>query len=225
MGRINTRLLAVAGVFAMGATLLGGCAEEEPPVAYKPVLYLYPSQPQSLEIGFDFDGKVTASYPELAAAPGVDGSWQVEAGADGVLTDARGRSYPYLFWEGVPETEFVQREGTVVARDEVVPFLERALAAQGLNDLEAADFITFWAPRIQANDYSLISFVTDQYAPIARYSFTDFAGDETAPDTFIRVYMVFSKAQASTSVPAQVFGPAPVRTGFTAVEWGGSELD
>ncbi|MDO4791559.1 MAG: hypothetical protein Q3999_03640 [Buchananella hordeovulneris] len=219
------KFLAMAAVVALGATTLSGCARQEPEVVYKPVLYLYPTQAQRLDIGFDFAGTVTSSYPQLAAAPGTDGHWQVEAGADGVLTDERGRSYPYLFWEGVPETAFTQPEGTVVAKEDVVPFLEQALAAQGLNDLEAADFITFWAPRLQANDYSLISFVTDQYAPMARYSFTDPAGEALAPDTFIRVYMVFSKASPSTSVPAQSFAPAPVRTGFTAVEWGGSELD
>ena len=92
----------------MGATLLGGCAKEEPPADYKPVLYLYPYQAQSLDVGFDFDGRMTAAYPELADAPGIDGRWQVEADTDGVLKDARGRSYPYLFWEGTPDVAFTQ---------------------------------------------------------------------------------------------------------------------
>lgn len=213
----------MVGVCAISATLLGACSRDRG--VEKPVLYLYPSQAQRLDIEFDFDGKVTSSYPELADAPGIDGRWQVQANTDGKLTDSYGRSYPYLFWEGIPDVSFTQSEGTVVAKEDVVAFLEQALAAQGLNDFEAADFITYWAPRIQENDYSLISFVTDQYVRTARYSFTDSSGVEQTPDTFIRVYMVFSTVEGAISVPTQKVGPAPVRTGFTAVEWGGTDLD
>lgn len=215
----------ILGFCVMG---LGACApEKEEPVAYKPVLYLYPQDDLRFRVGVDVDGTVTSSYPVLvpSADAGAEGEWSVSACPDGTLMDARGREYPSLFWEGRVNVAWSQKEGTVVARDDVVPFLERTLAAQGLSDREAADFITFWAPRLQANDYSLVTFTTDQYVPAVRYSFTDEQGREASPETFIRVFMVFSKADASTRAESQEFTAPPSRTGFTAVEWGGSELD
>lgn len=43
--------------------------------------------------------------------------------------------------------------GFVVAREDAVSFLEGKLAQLGLNDREAADFITYWAPRIRAHEH------------------------------------------------------------------------
>ena len=68
-------------------------------------------------------------------------------------------------------------------------FLEEKLALLGLTDKEAADFITFWAPQIRANEYTFVSFDASSYTAHARYSFTDEAGAPVEPDTFIRVFM------------------------------------
>ena len=46
----------------------------------------------------------------------------------------------------------------VVAREDAVPFLEEKLALLGLSDRESADFITYWAPRIRAYEYTFVSF-------------------------------------------------------------------
>lgn len=64
---------------------------------------------------------------------------------------------------------------------------------------------TYWSPRLQVDDYSLVTFASDQYAVTARYSFTDAAGTQVAPDVFV----VFSKADASTVVAPQSFGMPP----------------
>ena len=93
----------------------------------------------------------------------------------------------------------------------------------GLNDKEAADFIAFWGPRLAANNLNLVTFATQQYSADARYIFADGAGNPVVPDTFIRVYMVYSKLDAPVSVPEQKLGPPPERKGLVAVEWGGSE--
>ena len=114
--------------------------------------------------------------------------------------------------------------GFVVARDDVVGFLEEKLALLGLDEREAADFITYWAPRMRVNEYTLVSFDSGAYREAARYTFTADDGSVVEPDTFIRVFMTISAASAGTVVPEQVLDPAPARTGFTAVEWGGAEL-
>lgn len=212
-----------AGKISMGLvgllTLAAGCQAPEPPLEEKPVLYLYPEQPTHISVDLEFAGQVTISYPQ-AAASGPE--WTVTAEPTGTLTDAQGRQYPYLFWEGPAPGRLQQDSGFLVARAEVVPFLEDKLSLLGLTDQEAADFITYWAPRLAQNDYSLVTFATDQHSQLARYSFTA-AGQPVQPETFVRVYLVYSAATKDTAVPVQQLTPAPPRTGFTVVEWGGQE--
>jgi len=182
---------------------------------YKPVLYVYPEREQSLTVSLDVEG-------ELGTVWGTRASWMVTASPDGTLTDGGGRTYPSLFWDGEMTLE-APRQGFIVAREDAVPFLEEKLALLGLTDKEAADFITFWAPRIRANEYTFVSFDASSYTAHARYSFTDEAGNQVVPDTFIRVFMTIRAADANEEVTPQVFGPTPTRSGFTAVEWGGTE--
>ncbi|MDU0349670.1 hypothetical protein [Actinomyces sp. MRS3W] len=66
-----------------------------------------------------------------------------------------------------------------------------------------------------------MTFAGDWFATVARYRFAS-EGQQLAPDTFIRVYLVIS-AVPESSVPAQVLVPGPEREGFVAVEWGGTE--
>ena len=144
------------------------------------------------------------------------------ASPDGTLADREGRTYPSLFWDAympLPEPD----SGFVVAREDAVSFLEGKLAQLGLNDREAADFITYWAPRIRAHEYTFVSFDASAYTQAASYRFTDEAGARVEPDTFIRVFMTIREARADTVVQPQSFTAPPARTGFVAVEWGGME--
>ena len=191
----------------------------------KPVLYLYPQDEQRLTVSLDLEGTLDTVYPtpdsERATERGTQASWTVTAAPDGTLTDQAGRTYPSLFWDGamdLPEPD----TGFIVAREDAVSFLEEKLALLGLTDKEAADFITYWAPRIRANEYTFVSFDASSYAQQVTYSFTDEAGAPVEPDTFIRVFMTIRAADANEEVTPQVFGPTPTRSGFTAVEWGGT---
>ena len=198
----------------------------DPQLAYKPVLYVYPEREQSLTVTLDVEGSLDTVYPapdgQRATERGTQASWTVMASPDGTLTDASGRTYPYLFWDGPVRQESPQ-QGFVVAREDAVPFLEEKLALLGLTDKEAADFITYWAPRIRANEYTFVSFDASSYTAHARYSFTDEAGARVTPDTFIRVFMTIREADANTVVQPQTLAPPPTRSGFTVVEWGGTE--
>ena len=197
----------------------------DPQLAYKPVLYVYPEREQSLTVSLDVEGELGAVYPapdtQETTDWGTRASWTVTASPDGTLTDQGGRTYPSLFWDGEMTLE-APRQGFIVAREDAVPFLEEKLALLGLTDKEAADFITYWAPRIRANEYTFVSFDASSYTARARYSFTDEAGNQVVPDTFIRVFMTIRAADANEVVTPQVFGPTPTRSGFTAVEWGGT---
>ena len=191
----------------------------------KPVVYVYPEEEQGLTMTIDVKGTLDMVYPaperQVQTEEGTRASWTISAAPDGTLTDASGRSYPYVFWEG-PVRQDTPERGFIVAREDAVPFLEEKLALLGLSDKEAADFITYWAPRIRANEYTFVSFDASSYAQQVTYSFADEAGAPVEPDTFIRVFMTIRAADANEEVTPQVFGPTPTRSGFTAVEWGGA---
>ena len=145
------------------------------------------------------------------------------AAPDGDLTDAAGRHYPSLFWEGEEPATPAQDEGFVVESDAATSFLEDKLSVLGLSEHESAEFITFWGPRIAERDRALVTFASEEFARQAVYRLTDpSSGAEIVPDTFIRVYIVVGDVPQSV-VPEQKLVPAPARTGFTAVEWGGTE--
>ena len=216
--------VVVAGLAFATAFLL--TYDREQGVTEKPVLYVYSPQEQLVTVSVDVDGAIDTAYPAPDALETTDwgtrASWTVTASPDGTLTDASGRTYPSLFWDG-PVGQESPEEGFVVAREDAVPFLEEKLALLGLTDKEAADFITYWAPRIRANEYTFVSFDASSYTAHARYSFTDEAGAPVKPDTFIRVFMTIRPAEVTTQVREQAFGPTPQRTGLVAVEWGGTE--
>ena len=188
-------------------------------------MYVYPEEEQGLTMTIDVKGTLDMVYPaperQVQTEEGTRASWTISAAPDGTLTDASGRSYPYVFWEG-PVRQDTPERGFIVAREDAVPFLEEKLALLGLTDKEAADFITYWAPRIRANEYTFVSFDASSYAQQVTYSFADEAGNQVVPDTFIRVFMTIRAADANEEVTPQVFGPTPTRSGFTAVEWGGA---
>ena len=192
----------------------------------KPVVYVYPEEEQGLTMTIDVKGTLDMVYPaperQVQTEEGTRASWTISAAPDGTLTDASGRSYPYVFWEG-PVRQDTPERGFIVAREDAVPFLEEKLALLGLGDKEAADFITYWAPRIRANEYTFVSFDASSYAQQVTYSFADEAGVPVEPDTFIRVFMTIRAADANEVVTPQVFGPTPTRSGFTVIEWGGTE--
>ena len=189
----------------------------------KPVLYLYPSRTMRLSVSLDYEGTLTYTYPTPQARADGAVTWRVTASPDGDLTDASGRHYTSLFWEGEGPTTFAQNEGFIVDADAATGFLEEKLSILGLSEREAAEFITFWGPRITERGRALVTFATDEYARRAVYRFTDTSsGIEVVPETFIRVYVVIGEVP-HTAVPEQKLVPAPARTGFTAVEWGGTE--
>ena len=71
---------------------------------------------------------------------------------------------------------------------------------------------------MEGNPYNLISFQTDTYTDAAELTIAP------APDTLIRVFMAWKGLDQPVGIEPQAL-TAPVRTGFTAVEWGGTEVD
>ena len=183
----------------------------EPAVARKPVIYLYPEAETDVSVQLLLDGKLTCTYPAY------DSGWQVTAAPDGTLTDAKGQTYSYLYWEGETTAAWDMTEGFCVKGGDTAAFLEETLSKLGLNRKEANEFIVYWLPLMERNPYNIISFQTDSYTDAAQLQI------DPAPDTLIRVFMTWKAADAYTELPEQELS-ASERTGFTVVEWGGVML-
>ena len=180
-------------------------------VYYKPVIYLYPEEETEVSVSLKPDGKLTCTYPAY------NGGWTVTASPDGTLTDGSGQTYNYLYWEGETHAQWDMSEGFCIKGEDTAEFLEAALAELGLNRREANEFIVFWLPLMEHNPYNIISFQTDLYTEAAQLEV------EPAPDTLIRVFMAWKGVDEHVDIPMQKL-TAPERTGFTVVEWGGTEI-
>ncbi|MBR4992399.1 MAG: hypothetical protein IKY86_05355, partial [Clostridia bacterium] len=171
----------------------------------KPVIYLYPEETTEVSVKLELSGEFTCTYPVY------DGGWQVTAQPDGTLTDERGQTYSYLYWEGDLAGEPDLSEGFCVAGADTAAFLEDALARLGLTRREANEFIVYWLPMMEDNAYNLITFQQEAYTESAKLTVTP------APDSLLRVFMTWKPMEAPVDIPAQEL-PAFERHGFTVVE-------
>ena len=183
------------------------------PSAAKPIIYIYPEKTMELNIKLGYPQKITCSYPKYK-----DG-WNIIANPDGKLIDLdTNRNLYSLYWEGLNTSSSTIEEGFVVKGSDTIDFLESKLKILGLNDYEAEEFIVYWLPKLQDNEYNLIRFATkeeiDMNMPL-QFS--------TQPDSIIRVLMEYKPLNDYIEVPEQKL-ITPERKGFVVVEWGGSEI-
>lgn len=210
------RRLAVLLVCGM-ALLLGltGCKKDIDPLneyAKKPVLYLYPERQTDVQVKLDYKGELTCTYPAY------EDGWQVTAHPDGTLIDKRdGQEYSYLYWEGRSNREYDLSKGFVVKGEDTAAFLRQKLSYLGLAPREYNEFIVYWLPQMQENPYNLITFQQEDYIEQAPLSITP------APDSMLRVFMVYQPLEKPVEIPEQALQPFE-RAGFTVVEWGGCEI-
>lgn len=176
----------------------------------KPVIYLYPKTPIQVKVNLDFSGKLTCTYPLY------NDGWTVDALPDGTLS-VDNQTYNYLYWEGKSNEKYDFSKGFCVPGSETASFLEDALAKLGLNRKEANEFIIYWLPLMQENPYNVISFQTNVYTDSAKLTI------EPTPDTLIRVFMAWKPSRHFVQIPPQEL-TCEDRTGFTAVEWGGTQV-
>lgn len=181
---------------------------------YKPIIYLYPEKETEVTVKLGHPENVVCSYPKY-----VDG-WNVTAYPGGDLVyNATGRKLYSLYWEGNNKHAVMTNEGFCVKGEDTAEFLEEKLALLGLNEREAEEFIIYWLPIMENNKYNYIRF--ESIEEINAYMPLDVT---PAPDTIIRVNMVFKALEEPVEVKPQEF-VTPERIGFTVVEWGGTPLE
>ena len=183
------------------------------PVAAKPIIYLYPKKETEVTVKLGYPEKITCSYPKY------EHRWTVTANPDGTLIDEKtGKSLYSLYWEGKCSVKIDTNEGFVIEGEKVAEFLEEKLAVLGLTEREAEEFIIYWLPKLECNKYNYIRFASideiNEYMPL------DFS---VQPDSLIRVLMQYKGLDEYMKVTEQKL-ETPERTGFVAVEWGGSEI-
>jgi len=179
----------------------------------KPIIYLYPEQETEINVTLGNPQNLIHTYPKY------EGSWNVIAKPDGSLTDVKtGRNLYSLYWEGISTVHSAMTDGFVVKGIDTISFLEDKLATLGLTQREADEFIIYWLPRLECNTYNLIRFETSEEIN------TNMTLEITpTPDIAIRVMMEYKPLDNPISIPEQQL-TTPTRTGFVAVEWGGTEI-
>ena len=183
----------------------------------KPVIYMYSDTEQKVEIEIDPKGEFTFTYPEYKD------SWEVSVSGNQLICE--NRTYPYLFWEAstlsLDYDENKMIYGQLIETKHAVQFLEISLSKLGLNFTEQADFITYWVPKLQRKKFAFIQFMVDQDCE-------DHVSQMTvnpAPESMRRVFMLFTlydKEPQGGKYETQILEDF-IRTGFTLIEWGGSE--
>lgn len=177
----------------------------------KPIIYFYPESATECTVKLELiNGELTCTYPDY------DRGWDgFTAYPDGTLVFPDGKEYYALYWEGTQKESWDFSKGFCVRGEDTAEFLEWALEAQGLSAREANEFIVYWLPLMQDNEYNVISFQTE------RYTDNSLLDIKPSPDTLIRVFMAYYPSSNEIDIEPQSFS-SPERNGFTVVEWGGS---
>lgn len=161
-----------------------------PPGVKKTIIYLYPKETTELSVKLGKTENITCSYPEYG------NGWNVIANTDGTLIDINtGRKLYSLYWEEIQSEPINFEEGFVVKGSDTIQFLEEKLAILGLNEIEAEEFIVYWLPKLQENEYNYIRFATmDKINKNMPLEFS------VEPDTIIRVLMQFKALHLLSSI-------------------------
>ncbi len=190
-------------------------------VSLKPVIYAYSEKEIDVEMELNYFGKLTFTYPQIE-----NNKWQFKTKNDGTLTDKKGKNYPYLFYEGLlsEKLKFSQEKGryfgNIIKKDSIINFLEKTLSELAFNEKEQTDFITFWGPRMSSYEKVFVQFlIGEEYDKISSLKINP------KPDNLRRIYIIFSEISDANSIDfeCQKFYPIK-RSGFTVLEWGGSEI-
>jgi len=192
----------------------GGSSNSGEVIDYKPIIYLYPTQPQEVKVTLDYPGEVFVTYPEY------NKGWEVLAQPNGDLTNlVDNREYSYLFWEGNDShLEYDLNQGFIVKGEDTVEFLQDKLSHLGLTPREYNEFIVFWYPKMMNNKYNLIHFATPE-----EYDNKVILKTYPKADSTLRVFMVYKALDKKIDMQPQELSTFE-RNGFSVVEWGGSEV-
>lgn len=175
----------------------------------KPIIYLYPTQETKVHLELLAPENLSHTYPKYDSE-----KWRnVIALPNWDLEDIETwRKFYALYREWKLDVESNFDEWFVVAWKDIIPFLEEKLAILWLNERESEEFIVYWLPQMEDNEWNLIRFETseeqDKNMPL---------NITPIPDTVIRVMMDWKAIDEPINIPEQQLKTLE-RKGFTVVE-------
>ena len=186
---------------------------------HAPIIYVYNDDDTPVTVTLDIDGYYTYLEPEF----NIDNGWVVTASPEGILTDAAGNEYEYLFWEADLLMDYELGYGFCIPGGETEEFLYEAMSRLGLSEHEAEAFVAYWLPYMEGNEYNVINFQTTSYEDSARLDVSP------VPDVVVRVNMLWYASDEYVDVEEQNIDhlnpTVDERHGLTVVEWGGEMIE
>ena len=174
-------------------------------VAFKPAIYLYPQETMKIKVSLSINGEITTSEPEY------NNGWDVVVEPGGNIEG----SYDYLFYEARLNYLKTPDEGWCVEHDHLEIWMNTTLKELGINEKESRDFKDFWLDFLPIANYYEIKLLSKDYLDLHMGLIVD-----PQPETIIRVLLTFSPYQNAVEIATPLI-KAPIRSGFTVVEWGG----
>lgn len=176
----------------------------------KPILYLYPTSKINVNVKLQKQNQILTSYPKY------NNGWHVTAHPNGDLYDENNNYYYALYWDEINQNKVDFKEGFYVSRENSITFLEEKLEIIGLNKKEKNEFIMYWLPKLEKNEHNLIYFeLTEEREANNKLII------EPKPDSLLRINMHIKNVDKKTNIKEQKLTTFN-RTGFVAVEWGGT---
>lgn len=189
------------------------CDEEPQPcdscaVVYKPNIYIYPDQELQIEVSLSFPqgGQVIASIPTY------NEGWNVSVSPNGKIDD----KYDFLFYESEQPNVWQTSQGWCIPKTNLESFFTQNMTEYGFEDNEIDDFIEYWIPRWENENYYAIY---PQNKEIIE-SVIALHLSET-PDNILRRFYLVKEVDINISnnltIPEiETFN----RNGFVVAEWG-----
>lgn len=115
-------------------------------------------------------------------------------------------------WDGVNNPLQTFTSGFVVAKYDLIPFLEEKLKIMGLDVEERSKIREDWVRDMAKHEFTLIHFATEEYEKANPMKISP------KPDTKIRFIMRFKEVDSTFKIKEQVITPVE-RKGFTIVDW------
>jgi hypothetical protein len=191
-----------------------GSGSSETQCNSKPIIYLYPTKTTLVSVLLDIPGTVTVSDPLYPAS-----GWKnIEAHPDGTFMYNQ-KSYQELYYESATIRANPPTEGIITTMGDLRVTLLDLTTKLGLNAFEQKEFMDYWMPELESlhSPYLFVS-VFDK----AEKEKVDHVVISPQPDTKIEFLAYFKAVDAPFPVAPLQVKPAPKRTGFTTVEWGGT---
>jgi hypothetical protein len=182
----------------------------------KPIIYLYNYDTSNVKVELSRPDAITCSYPKYTTG------WEVYA--DGPKLIAGDKELYSLYYEseapGLVYENFNKGDGFLVKGEDAAEFLDEQLSLLGLDYKEREEFIIYWLPKLERNEYNHIYFsLLEEINMIQELTVTP------APTQFIRVNMIFEAVDADYKVNEQKLDKFERNFAErTVVEWGGIEV-